>query len=987
MPAAEAGHRWLMRLYIDLGRRDAALAQYELCQRSLAVTYGRAPSPETRALHETALSGAAQLPRAPVVADLPSDAGSRSLTDRAAIAATSFVGRLEELGELERLFADKACRLITLHGLGGTGKTRLAHVFAMQVQAQFAQGVLWVSLETADSSDALATVVAEAMGRQLPQRGDRAEIVAGMLARQQRLLVLDNFESLLKGGENAEADSCTVVLKILQLAPRVRIVITSREVLGLQEEWIYELRGLAYVTSEARAPAQENTPAVELFAQRARQAYRGFALAAEMPHVLRICGLVEGLPLGIELAAAWVRTIPCAELAAAIEAEAGALASAHRNRPGRHSSLDAVIASSWKLLSDEQRAALAGLGVFVGGFTREAAEPIAQASLRTLSALTDKSFVRRRADGRYDLHELVRQFALARLRDTPARHAAVIERHGDFFAVLLLRLIEQLRGPTEVAADALMRSELANILAAMDTVVEAARLDLIERMAAAVVALLYARGTLPAALAEAEQAINALTSSRRADVIGAVRMEWGRAAIGLDYAVAQRELEAALAQARRDGAPDLIARCLYYAGSFDYKQGNIDAAQARADEAFALAADSHNAELRTVVHYMCGEIADARSQFDLAETLTRKAVAAARERGSPALIGGMLCSLGGTLYLQGKFAESRALTTEAAELYETIGRHTVATTIRNNLAAIALAQGDVPAAQQNVDIAVRLAREAGDEQQLASALANLADVLIRSGDIGRARATLCGVLATGGIRQSAADDHRSLVLARGHRHRGATRRGSAVPHTAPAGCADRAQVRCPGTAAGACHRRMAAVNGHRTQERCVALAGSTRSTGRHRCHDARQGAQLLVREGATAGEDAREPEAGLSLPELQGEVVAFLAGLAQTQNDLAVAPYLTLKACDAPISHASTARAACRRLRIAHRSATVRAAGLPAAYICGIRSDSFAHGPTEGHPRWRQHPNWRLSCRTPRRVGEEGDDFGFELRERNAYGI
>ncbi len=164
MPGSEAGHRWLMRLYIDMGRRDAALAQYELCQRSLAITYGRAPSPETRALQEIALADGAQPPTARVAVEAARDVEATRVSG-ATIAATSFVGRLEELAELDRLFADPACRLITLHGLGGAGKTRLAHAFATQVGARFAQGVSWVALEASESPDALPRAIAEALGR------------------------------------------------------------------------------------------------------------------------------------------------------------------------------------------------------------------------------------------------------------------------------------------------------------------------------------------------------------------------------------------------------------------------------------------------------------------------------------------------------------------------------------------------------------------------------------------------------------------------------------------------------------------------------------------------------------------------------------------------------------------------------------------------------------------------------------------------------
>ena len=190
MPGAEAAHRWLMRLYLDMGQRDAALAQYDLCQRFLAVAYGRAPSAQMRDLYETALGRT-------VPADMPAGSGAqdrREPVPRALVPATSFVGRIEELAELDRLLADPHCRLLTLHGLGGAGKTRLAHALATQVTGRFAQGVTWVALEAAESPDALPVAIATALGRELAPRGDRAELVAAMLAGQERLLVLDNFE-------------------------------------------------------------------------------------------------------------------------------------------------------------------------------------------------------------------------------------------------------------------------------------------------------------------------------------------------------------------------------------------------------------------------------------------------------------------------------------------------------------------------------------------------------------------------------------------------------------------------------------------------------------------------------------------------------------------------------------------------------------------------------------------------------------------------
>ena len=741
MPASEEGHRWLMKLYLDMGRRDAALAQYELCQRSLAVTHGRAPSPETRALRQAALAGS-EPPQPAAVTERADDAVVRPPLDAHGIASTSFVGRIEELAELDALLADPACRLITLHGLGGSGKTRLAHALATQSAARFANGVCWVTLEASASSNALPQAIADALGREMRTQGDAATAIAEALLGQQRLLILDNFESLLADdGASGGDEAIGTVLRILAVATDVRIVVTSREVLGVQEEWVYEVRGLPHREADASASTAQ-LPAVELFAQRARQAYLGFSLSAEMPHVLRICALVEGLPLGIELAAAWVRTIPCADIAAAIEAEAAALVSPHRNRPHRHRNLEAVVACSWNMLRDEQREALAGLGVFVGGFTREAAEHIAEAPLRTLSALSDKALVRRRAEGRYDLHEIVRQFALARLRSSRSRNALVSRRHVEYFCDALLRIVPQLRSAGEVAADAILRSEFGNILAAWRRAIDAPTIEIVERMAAPLVAVLFTRGRLTDALAEAEGAARLLEKRSRHGVPMHLRLQWGRAAIGTQPVVARRELEAACAQARAEGTRDVLARFLYYLANVDYVSGDLDRAEQLGDEALALGRDSEDAEVRMLVHNLRGTIANLRLEFDLAESLLATGLEAARATGSPSSIGGMLSSLAVPVYYRGRFAEAAAMNTEAARLYEMLGRNSTATTVRSNLACIEIAQGNLEAAIEHARVAVRLSREAGDNQLLAQSLANLGDALAEHGDAAGARAAL-----------------------------------------------------------------------------------------------------------------------------------------------------------------------------------------------------------------------------------------------------
>ena len=470
-PAAERAHRWLIRVYLASGQSEAAHAQFDLCQRALAVAEGRGPSAETRALVSASAFGA-QVETAP----RPSEVAERNAEGAtvAPVAATSFVGRIEEVAALSRLLGDPACRLITLHGLGGVGKTRLAHAVASGVAAQFAHGVTWVALEGVERPDAVADTIALALGLELGSRTTARDVLMQSLRAQQRLLILDNFEHLLGTPSVVpENDPVDLLLTLLRAAPGVRCIVTSRETLGVQEEWVYSLEGLAYsITAPHGTDTAGNLPAVELFAQRARQVYLGFSLAGELPHVLRICKQVDGLPLGIELAAAWVRTIPCAEIAQELERGSEVQASRQRNRPPRHQSLRAVIEFSWRLLTREQQEVLAALSTFHAGFTRDAAGHVALASLRLLSALVDKALVRRSSDSRFSLHPLVRRFAAEKLARSRSRRTITRARHAEHYRRLLCNQSCVLFGANHAHARQLLEEDLDNIRAGWQALIE-----------------------------------------------------------------------------------------------------------------------------------------------------------------------------------------------------------------------------------------------------------------------------------------------------------------------------------------------------------------------------------------------------------------------------------------------------------------------------------------------------------------------------------
>ena len=222
--------------------------------------------------------------------------------------------------------------------------------------------------------------------------------------------MLDNFEHLLEGTE--------VLTELLAAAPNIKLLVTSREVLNLQEEWLYPVRGLQYPkTGDAEQPGAYS--AVQLFIERARRVRGDLTLADEQAAVVRICQLVEGMPLALELASSWMKALQADEIATEIQRSIDFLSTSLRNVPQRHQSMQAVFEQTWRRLSEEEQRVFRALAVFSGGFRREAAQAVTSVSMHVLSGLVDKSLLTREPDGRYQIHELLRQYPQTRLETGP----------------------------------------------------------------------------------------------------------------------------------------------------------------------------------------------------------------------------------------------------------------------------------------------------------------------------------------------------------------------------------------------------------------------------------------------------------------------------------------------------------------------------------------------------------------------------------------
>lgn len=627
---------------------------------------------------------------------------------------TPFFGRDQELTELRLKILDPDYPLITVIGEGGVGKTRLALEAARQVSEHFADGVWFVPLldvKTAPSAvtdesspaptafSSLAVAVGHAVGLSFNSRSSPVKQLFDHLRDKEMLLVLDNFEHLVAAAR--------FVADLALAAPGVTILVTSRQSLGLQMEWVCRLHGLPapdYPITMERARTS-GWSSLQLFAERAARRPDGFILNAEnLPHVVEICRSVGGLPLAIELAAALTDRESCRDIARAVRNQLTQLATTMQDLPPRHHSLRAVFDHSWHLLSAAEAHLLAQCSIFRDGFTAEAVPHVAAATPGQLTALVDKSLLQQDDAGRYSMHPLTRQMAAERLaagqhgdrQHVWARHSAYyLTLAGDLEAAIFRSDAEALRQ---------MRAEFANIHQAWDQALADGASALIDHSMVALYEYCHLVGL-------SEEAIDLFTA-----------------------AVERMRRWQQLAPTGSDPGPDQVLSCLLaLLASFLERSGQAQQADATIEEALQ---GARTAKARTLALLNKAELLIMRSQAGPeAYTLLEDALVQVRAWSNPIIETMVLHRLGTAYYLGKRYSAATEAMQQALQAYSKLGNEAGMAAMLLNLGVLGLRSlDDLDAVRDHFEQALHLQRTAGNRQVEAIGLVNLSACAFLAGN-------------------------------------------------------------------------------------------------------------------------------------------------------------------------------------------------------------------------------------------------------------
>lgn len=717
---------------------------------------------------------------------------------------TTFVGREPELVQIAQQLDNPDCHLLTLVGAGGMGKTRLAVATAERVAMGRPHGAHFVGLAPVPSAELILAAVADSLGFNVDLHMAASfaptSQILDYLSHYSMLLVLDNLEHL----EGADQ----VLTEILEHAPDLQLLVTSRQRVDIQAEWIFDVGGMRFPT-DVSTDDIDAFSALKLFLDRARRHDSGFKIDDA---VVRICQLVGGMPLAVELAAGWVPMLPASEIADEIAKNLDFLEASASDVDERHRSVRAVFDYSWSMLTDDRQGVLGGLSVFSAPFSREAAEAVADADLRSLTELVAKSLVRRESEGRFDLHPLLRQYASGQLSDEESHDAH--NRHARFFVGRLLDRTPDLKGSedqisardelavdldnlqaaAEWAAVSWTEEEVLEMLGALedfyvvhgwyegreafqriaDRIAKAERID---RSATPPEHLPY----LWAALSQSQMAASVTALDEAEEIVRAQLPVWERlggegltkcrSGIGIIESTRgnnEAALEALgpvyerLEELGDDAWPIVVVTAWY--GWSHYELGNYQAAKEAFDTGYEAAATAGHLQGMAYLESKLGVVADAEGDHDLAADYHNRAHETFVKMGDIAGQGYTLTRLSWTNWYTGNFDQARRDGLEAMEMFEEINHRWGVATSLCRVGFAELSMEDANSAQQRFTEAFRQGREAELEGVIQYALIGIGRVAAASDDPATAVEIFTHVKGRDPLVQQYLDDFADPVL-------------------------------------------------------------------------------------------------------------------------------------------------------------------------------------------------------------------------------
>jgi diguanylate cyclase (GGDEF)-like protein len=655
---------------------------------------------------------------------------------------TSMVGREYEIQEAKHML--ESSRLLTIIGPGGVGKTRLALQVGAELQEEFPSGVFWIPFATIMDVEMVLASLAAALGFTFYGGEDPEIQFFNFLQEKQVLLLLDNLEHL--------SDGVDVLSRLLEKASQVKLICTSRERLNLQGEAVLLLHGMD-IPAKASLEHIEGFSAVQLFLQAARLANTDFVLdQSNKDEIIQICQMVDGLPLGIEMAASWTRMLSPEQIVQEMKKNLNFLSTTQRDRPLRHQSLRAVFEQSWFLLSREESKSLANLSVFPSHFSREAAASVGQVSLLTLSRLLDKSMLQVAKNSRYAIHEVIRRFSLEKLESDASAWEKIHRSFLDYYAGFMTKASDKLYGYQQVDTLNQINLEIDNVMQAWKLCLDHGLWDRIDQMLQSLFLFYEIRGLVQEGdrnfsqaqvlLETLEETISGEASSLQ-QLLGRILVRRGvfMRRQGM-YEQSQNLTVSGLELLRRYEVVPEQAFGLLKLGQLLEEFGDYEAGRIACQEGLELyqsLGDQYGAA--QILHEM-GVIAYQSGNYAEAEKQTQESLGIFRQVGDTWNLAMALINLGNVESELGIYQRAQEYYRQALDLFEQVGDSSGKAAALNNLGDVARELAEFDQAQVYLQQSLLLYQQLGHRYGQSVAMCNLGEVLNRLNQVSKARSIL-----------------------------------------------------------------------------------------------------------------------------------------------------------------------------------------------------------------------------------------------------